>query len=271
MLFLGTYVPNPSRDAILTCYESLNDLRNRKSSWSRQGEELQGLHHFQQIRWLDEHQQFIVFGRGKNPTLVLLDRQGMNLAEYELNGAVLGIDETKKGFNIFCVEIERGNWQLELTQLDNKFKLRKTQRLPVIDRPQNPISWGGVGITENFRLRGLKSGEVTRYFLEIASQSGYLEMRGRLPIENLPSRFYYTNKLSAAESPLQPEIIVGLARRGRNMSPDGFVLFDQQTNYYYEPDQWLKDAIFDEERKMIVTVADSKKPEHWKIRLISFQ
>jgi hypothetical protein len=86
----------------------------------------------------------------------------------------------------------------------------------------------------------------------------------------LTSRFYYANKLSAAESKSQPEIIVGLSAPRRHFA-DGFILFGRQANFYYDPDQWLTDAIFDDERKLIVTVCYSKKPRHRTVRLISFE
>ena len=99
-----------------------------------------------------------------------------------------------------------------------------------------------------------------------ARDAGYFDMRGRLPIADLQSRLSYANKLSAAESPQQPEIILGLGK-----GSTGFVLFDQQSNFFYEPVQNLSDAIFDEQRKMVVTWQSSAKPGYTTVRLISFE
>ncbi len=110
---------------------------------------------------------------------------------------------------------------------------------------------------------------MTKYFLEIAIQPGYLDLNAILPLAKYRSRFFNVNTLSAAESPLQPEITGG-SNKGL-LDLDGFVLFDQQSNYYEVPDQRLTDAIFDDERKLIVTVRDSKKRGHWKLRSISFE
>ncbi len=108
---------------------------------------------------------------------------------------------------------------------------------------------------------------MTKYFQTIATQPGYLDTTNRFPRLKYTSRFFYGNRMSAAESPLQPEIIVGTHSK---YGLTGYVLFDQQSNYFEVPDQLLTDAIFDDERKMVVTVADSKKQSQWKVRLISF-
>lgn len=266
MLFVETLNQIESDDSLSsqTCYESLARLRNREPQWMFGRSEI-----WQQIRWLKDHQRFIIFSPGTDQLMVLLDNNGVKVGEQKIHGQVLGVDEDEGGFSIFHLVNHRGTNQLMLSQFDNEWKVGRSQKLPVVDRPQNP-GVSTLGISQSFRLRGLKSGEVTKYFLNIATQQGYLEMRGRLPIANLTSRFYYANKLSAAESTSQPEIIVGLSADRRHFA-DGFFLFDRQSNFYYDPDQWLTDAIFDDERKLIVTVGSSTKPRHRTVRLISFE
>ena len=173
------------------------------------------------------------------------------------------------GFNIFYLTNHRVNRELALTRMDGEFKVRKTEKWPLVKHLQN---WGAssLGISRDFRLRGLKSGEVTKYFLEAATQPGHLDTNDRLPIANFKSKLFgYANKLSAAESPQQPEILIGYNLQLRDS--DEFILFDRQSNYYHAPNQYLSDAIFDDERKMIVTVSDTNKRGFWKVQLISFE
>ena len=254
MLYVETRNPREADDGVSsqTCYGNLAKLRSQTPQWQSETR----LPIWQQIRWLPQHQKFVIVSRGTNAPVVLLDENGVNIGEQKVKGYVLAVDEVEEGFNIFFLVQDHGATRLVLTQLDHKWKEIKTRKPEVFDRPQNP---GGAvsDFPQSFRLRGLKSGEVTKYFLNVASQPGYLDMRGRLPIGNLPSRFYYANKLSAAESASQPEIIVGLSAPRRHFA-DGFILFDRQGNFYYDPDQWLTDAIFDDERKLIVTVGHSK-------------
>ena len=267
MLFVNTFKKGGA-EATQTCYEDLNALKNKQPKWTL---ELPGIFHRQQIRWLSEHQRFIVYSLHNGHLLVLLDQNGAKLAEHDFKDPIhiVGVDETREGFNIFYLIKNRVIRQLALTQLDDKFKVHKTQKWPLVARSRN-FGTSSMGISRDFRLRGLKSGEVSRYFLETATQPGNLDMNGRLPIGNFKSQWFaYANKLSAAESPQQPEIMIGSSLR--LLDGDEFILFGQQANYYHVTDQYLTDAIFDEERKMIVTVGDTKKHGTWKVRLISFE
>ncbi len=178
---------------------------------------------------------------------------------------IVGVDETKDGFNIFFALENRGPSQFMLTQLDDSLVERLTTKLPIVDRSQTIYSCR-LGVSRSFRLRNLKSGEVTKYFSDIATQSRYIDMGGRLPFRNLPTRLSYANKLSAAETPSHPEIIIQPDRRAN--AGWGFLLFDQQANYFYEPEQMLTDAIFDDERRLVVTRSASPKLRHYRMRLI---
>lgn len=256
MLFLEILAPSDElwiSDQV--CYEKLVALKNQQPRWK-----FGSLSLYQQIRWLKEHQRFIVFSQ--HETVVLLDQNGVKLAEQKIEGFILGVDETEEGFNIFVLVRN----QLELIPLDADFKVGKFRKLANVNRN---ILGGGLDISRNFRLRGLKSGEVTKYFLSIATQPGYLNLNALLPNGDYYSRLSFANKLSAAES-LQPEIIVGLRNHQGQHTGHGFFLLDQQSNYFYEPIQRLTDAIF-EERKLIVTRQQSKKSHHWTVRLISFE
>lgn len=267
MLFLNTFKNDDGAEATQTCYENLNAFRNEQPMWSFHKH---GLFHKQQIRWLGEHQRFILYSLHGGHLVFLLDPNGVKLAEHDFKDPIkiVGVDEVKEGFNIFYLIKSRVARKFAMAQLDGDFKVRKTQTWPLVDRPQN-LGVSSLGISRSFRLRGLKSGEVTKYFLEDSPQPGYLDANGRLPVANFKSKWFaYANKLSAADSPLQPEILVGINPLARNW--EEFILFDQQSSYYHVPDQCLTDAFFDEERKMIVTVADSKKSGYWKVRLISF-
>ncbi len=157
MVFVDTYPPGREGDAIHSCYENLEALRNRKSMWSLDGTPL-GLHHFHQMRWLNECQRFVVFGNSAHgeTKLSLLDRTGIMLASYEMKGCVIGVDETERGFSIFYLTKSGNTQQLTLTRLDDRFKEVKTQKLPLVDRVQFPPSGLFSGVTQGFRLRGLK-------------------------------------------------------------------------------------------------------------------
>ena len=268
MLFVNTYENSTGAEATQTCYENLNALKNGQPRWTLK---LDGMFHRQQIRWLSEHKRFIVYSLHNGHRLVLLDEQGKPLAEHDIKAHILivGVDESEDGFNIFYLTNHRVNRELALTRMDGDFKVRTTEKWPLVKHLQN---WGAssLGISRDFRLRGLKSGEVTKYFLETATQPGHLDMNDRLPVANLKSKLFgYANKLSAAESPQQPEILIGY--NFQLLDFDEFILFDRQSNYYHAPNQYLSDATFDDERKMIVTVSDTKKRGFWKVQLISFE
>ncbi len=270
MLFVNTYENafKKGGDGTQTCYENLNALINGQPKWTFQR---QGMFHRQEIRWLSEHQRFIVYSLHNGQRLVLLDQNGVPLAEHDFEDPTLivGVDETDDGFNIFYLTNHRANRELALTKLDDNFSVRKTEKWPLVCGRQN---WGvsSLGISRDFRLRGLKSGEVTKYFLETAAQPGHLDTKGRLPIANFRSKWFgYANKLSTAESPQQPEILIGYNLK--LLDCDEFILFDQQSNFYHAPNQYLSDAFFDDDRKLIVTVSDTKKRGAWKVQLISFE
>lgn len=265
MLFLNTF--KQDAEATQTCYENLNAFRNEQPKWTF---EEHGLFHRQQIRWLSEHQRFIIYSLHNGHLLYLLDPNGVKIAEHDFKDPILiiGVDEVAEGFNIFYLIKNQVNRQLAMAQLDGDFNVLKTRTWPLVHRPQN-LGISSLGISRSFRLRGLKSSEVTKYFLDDAPQPGYLDASGRLPVGNFKSKlFAYANKLSAADSPGQPEIMIGVNPLAREW--EEFILFDQQSNYYHVQDQCLSDAIFNEERRMIVTVGDSKKSGHWKVCLISF-
>ncbi len=94
------------------------------------------------IRWLKEHQRFIVFHAmvTSQQQVVLLDSNGVKLAEYNIKGVIVGVDETKDGFNIFFALENRGPSQLMLTQLDDSLVERLTTKLPIVDRSQTIYS-----------------------------------------------------------------------------------------------------------------------------------
>ena len=261
MVFLEVVTPSEQTNNRIVCFKNLEALKNQQMHWSADC-----VSWYQHVRWLPERKRFLIFASEPNQIVTVLDQDGNKLTEQKIKGPIYGVDESEEGFNIFHLVSDRGINQLALTELDADFKIQKTRKLPIIDRPQSLRSGAWLGVSRSYRLRGLKSGEVTRYYTTIACQPGYFDMRGKLPITDLHSRLSYANKLSAAESPQQPEIILGLGK-GSN----GFVLFDQQSNFFYEPMQNLNDAIFDEQRKLIATWQSSVKPGYNTVRLISFE
>ncbi len=133
--------------------------------------------------------------------MVLLDKNGIKLAEQKIKGYIVGVDETEEGFNLFVVVRN----QFDLIPLDVDFKVGKFRKLAKVA----PILLTGtLDITRDFRLRGLKSGEVTTYFLDNATRLGYFASKVALPNGSFTSRLSFANKLTAAES-FQPAIYKG--------------------------------------------------------------